>query len=100
MAKGFGKQTKRSSSVSKAAELLLDVARQAGKPLVIPMFPPGNELGLKPGEVKPGHTEIRPSCDGIVAAVACSADEAQEVLDLLMNWRKSKLNKGVDRNDA
>ncbi|MBD1995173.1 hypothetical protein H6G00_00835 [Leptolyngbya sp. FACHB-541] len=92
MSKGFGKQG--NNPIATSAEVLHKAASEAGMPLLIPMFPPGNGLGLKPGEVRQGHLEIRPGCDGIVAAVHCSAEEAQEVMDLFLSWQRQRVSKG------
>ncbi|GEM_PF-7094338 len=88
---GFQKVPQQQNSLGKAAELLLNVAQQSGRAVVLPMFPPGNSRGLAPGEIKPGQSEIPPDCDGLVIAVACSADDAQALIDLLMNWQRKRL---------
>jgi hypothetical protein len=80
-----------SELISKSSETLLYIASVAKKPLVIPFHPAKNDHGLKPGEILPGaSTEIRPSCDGIVVAVTCNADEAQELVDWVMDWEKRR----------
>lgn len=93
MANGFGKQ--KTNLIANAAQTLYYSAKHFKKPVIIPMLPPGNERGLKPGEVEPGHDELPPSCDGLVIAIQCSADDAQSLLDLVKRWELSRL--GGDR---
>lgn len=88
---GFQTSSQRQNVVGKAAQVLLTVAQQNGKPVLLPMFPPGNSRGLLPGETKSGQTEIPPDCDGLVMAVACSADDAQELIDLMLHWQRKRL---------
>lgn len=96
---GFQTNAQRQNAVGKAAEVLLSVAQQSGKPVVLPTFPPGNSRGLAPGETKPGLTEIPPDCDGLVMAIACTADDAQELIDLMLHWQRKRMAKqGGDRN--
>lgn len=97
---GFQTPSQRSNSLGKAAEVLLNAAQQSGRPVVLPMFPPGNSRGLAPGETKPGLTEIPPDCDGLVMAVACSAADAQALIDLMLHWQRNRMTgqQGRDRN--
>ena len=97
---GFQTTGQQKNSLGKAAEVLLGTAQQSGRPVVLPMFPPGNSRGLAPGEIKQGDTEIPPDCDGIVMAVACSADDAQELIDLLTGWQRKRMTReeGGDRH--
>ena len=96
MAKGFGKSTPtEQNSLSSAAGALFYAARYVGKPMIIPMFAPGNRQGLQPNQIKPGRDELPPDCDGVVLAVACSADDAQVLIDLVKNWEQQR---GSDRH--
>lgn len=90
---GFQTTPQRQNLLGKAAELLLTTAQQNDRLVLLPMFPPGNSRGLAPGEMKPGHTEIPPDCDGLVMAVACSADDAQELINLLMRWQRERMSR-------
>ena len=96
MAKGFDKKIS-ATHLAGAASLLYGVSAQKGQPLVVPMYPEGNELGLEPGQIQPGRSELSPSCDGLVFAVKCSADEAQELFDLVFRWEVERREKGGDR---
>jgi hypothetical protein len=96
MAKGFGSQPTKENPIARAAEILHYSARHVNKPLVIPMLPPDNERGLNPGEIEAGSSELPPSCDGLVIAIQCSADEAQSLLDLVMAWEHQRM--GGDRD--
>ncbi|MBD1995293.1 hypothetical protein H6G00_01440 [Leptolyngbya sp. FACHB-541] len=78
-------------SVGEAAWRLFDAALEAQKPILLPMLPPGNEKGLRPGQTTPGRSEIMPSCDGVVMAVHCSADDAQVLIDLILRWERDRL---------
>ncbi len=93
MTKGFGKPSKpiQMDPLTDAAETLLLIAKGIKKPLILAMHPPDNHHNLKPGQVQgTASTEIRPGCDGLVIAIAGSADEVQALLDLVMSWSDKK----------
>jgi len=91
MAKGFGKpELTEQNLLSNVAGALFYAAKHVGKPMIIPMFAPGNSLGLQPNQIRPGRDELPPDCDGLVLAVACSADDAQALIDLVANWQRQR----------
>lgn len=77
--------------ITDAAETLLTTAARVRKPIIIAMHSPSNDHNLKSGESRPSDvTELLPSCNGVVVAVSCSAEEAQEFVDLVMAWQKKR----------
>lgn len=75
-----------------AAEMLLQVSDQAGSPLIVAMHPAENSHGLQPGDMQESKsTEILPSCNGLVVAVSASAEESQELLDLISLWQDQRV---------
>lgn len=77
--------------ITDAAELLLLTSARAGKPIIIAMHPPGNSHNLKPGQCRPSNVnELLPSCNGVSLAVNCSAEEAQQLIDLVTQWQKKR----------
>lgn len=64
------------------------------RPLIIPQYRPG-ATHIQPGECKPGTTEIKPDCCGIVIALWCNADTAQSLLDAVQHWQQQR---GTDAN--
>ncbi len=91
MTKGFDTKAAQHNPIAEAAALLHREASRAKKPLVIPMCPEINDVGLVPGQLKPGQTQISPTADEIVIAVRCSASDTQELVDLVMGWQRKKL---------
>lgn len=74
-----------------AAELLLHVAGRLQKPLVMAMHPPGNDHNLEPGQWVGSHnSELRPSCQGVVIAVAGDAAAVQAIVDAVMACKKKE----------
>lgn len=82
--------------IAQAIQILYTAASRANKPIVSPMYSEGNLLGLQPGELRPRNThEVVPGCEGLVFAVSCNADEAQELIDMVLAWqekREAKVN--------
>ncbi len=61
--------------LANAAILLHSVSAQYGEMLILSMFP---------------HDAIEGSdCNGIVAAIACSAEDAAELREILYDWAQS-----------
>lgn len=93
MSKGFGKTSApmQIDPLTNAAEILLYAATRFKKPLIMAMHPPDNHHNLQPGQVQGStSTELRPSCQGLVIAISGSADEVQELLDVVMKWKESR----------
>ncbi len=77
--------------VTQAAETLLYVAQRLGKPVVMAVNPEENSYNLKPGQVQgSASTELRPSCYGLVIAIAGSTEEMQGLLDVVMEWNRRR----------
>jgi hypothetical protein len=94
MSKGFDKAaTSQLDSIKSAVATLFHAASY--KPLMIPIVPSRNSLGLQKGQVKTWHGESIPDCTGFVFAVSCSSEEAKLLIDLLTNWQQQRES---DRN--
>lgn len=99
MSQGFGKQKKQTNPVGEAVGVLYRLSAERGQPVVVLMYPEGSDRGLLPEETKPGLSELAPTCDGLVFAVQCSADDAQELFDLVHAWEAARRERESDRHD-
>lgn len=80
-------------ALTAAATTLVGASQQVNMPMMVRVFPEGSR-GLAPGQSQ-HSTETKPheDCLGIAIGVACSPDEAQELLELIDQW-DSKRSKG------
>lgn len=81
----------KANDIPLAVELLILASKRMNKPLIVVMHKQGIYPNLEPGRMMESvTTELRPDCDGIAIAVSADAQQAQELLDLIVNWTRNK----------
>jgi hypothetical protein len=83
-----------------AAERLFYEALNQERTVILPMLPPDNDKGLKPGETAPATGGLPANCSGLVIAAHCSSADAKELISMVLYWQQKRIHRAEAQAQA
>ena len=74
------------SDLKTLSEILVDTSINLCRPLILVTYPEQSQTEAKPVI----GNELRPNCNGVVVAIACTDEEAQDLVNMIDLWTQKK----------